>query len=124
MNNKKRTNYNVFNYPTRPLFTREQASDIILFNTFATVQTNNPLWTPAAGKRICLTAVQAAAPAGLTVTLNRAGNAPFLSIVLTAAFATYSESFSSPVRFAPDEVIALTTNTTGTMYITLLGYEV
>ncbi|QDR81171.1 hypothetical protein [Sporomusa termitida] len=124
MKNKTRTNYNVFNYATRPLFTQEHASDIILFNAFSAIQTNNPLWIPATGKKICLTAVQTSAPAGLTVTLSRTGNQPFLSIVLTAALATYSESFPSPVRFAPDEIISLTTDTAGTMYITLVGYEV
>lgn len=124
MDNDTRVNNNVFNEEINPLFTREQASDTILFNTFSTVQTNTPLWTPAAGKRICLTALQTSAPAALTVTLNRAGSTPFLLIVLTSALAAYSESFSSPVRFLPDEAISLTTSTSGILSITLVGYEI
>jgi hypothetical protein len=124
MDNADRLSNNVFNDETRPLFTLEHASDIILFNTFSAIQSNNPIWTPAAGNRICLTAVQISALAPLTVTLNRAGNEPFVSIVLTTALATYSESFPSPVIFLPGEAISLTTSATGTMTITLIGYEV
>lgn len=124
MDKTARINHSVFNDEASPLFTREQASDTIIFNAFSTMQTNTPVWLPAAGKRICLTAVQTSAPAAITVTLSRAGNASFLSIVLTTALATYSESFPSPVRFAADEIISLTTTAEGTVNITLIGYEV
>lgn len=124
MDYKTRINNNVFNDETRPLFTQEYASDIILYNTYSTVQNNSPIWIPAAGKRICLTAIQTSSLLALTLTLNRAGNEPFLSIVLTATLATYGESFSSPLRFEPDEIISLTTSNVGTMNITLMGYEV
>jgi hypothetical protein len=123
MKNKTRLNNNVFNYEATPLFTREYASDIILFNTFSTLQNNTPIWIPATGKRIFLTAIQASSLAALIVTLGRASNAPFLSVNLTTSFATYSESFSSPIKFAANEIISLSTNTAGTINITLLGYE-
>lgn len=123
MDNKTRTNYKIFNEETMPLFTHEHASDIILFNTFSTIQNNNPIWTPTTGKSIYLTALQASSLVALTVTLNRAGNTPFLSIVLTTALATYSESFPSPVRFVPGEVLSLSTSVAGTVNITLIGYE-
>lgn len=124
MDNKPRGNYKVFNDELSPLFTREQVSNIVRFNTFSAIQTNTNLWTPAAGKRICLTAVATSALAALVVTLNRTGNAPFLSVVLTTTLATFSESFSSPVIFAVNESITLTTSVLGTMTITLIGYEV
>lgn len=124
MDKKIRTNYKVFNDEVRPLFTREQTSNIVLYNTFATAQTNTALWTPAAGKRICLTAIEASSLAALVVTLTRTGNAPFLSVVLTTTVSAFSESFPSPVIFSANERISLTTNTSGTMYITLIGYEV
>ncbi len=124
MDKKFRVNNNVFNYEGSPLFTRENASNRILYNTFTTAQTNTTIWTPAAGKSIYLTAVQASSLSALTITLNRAGNAPFLSIVLTSSFAAFGESFSSPVKFLANEVITLTTSAAGTIYITLLGYEI
>ncbi len=124
MSKKYRLNNNVFNYEANPLFTREYASNIVLFNTYSTAQTNTTLWTPATGKRIYLTAVEAASLAAITVSLKRAGSQTFLSIVLTATFTTFGESFSSPVKFAANEAISLTTSASGTMYITLIGYEV
>lgn len=124
MDKKIRANYKVFNDEVRPLFTREQTSNIALYNTFATVQTNTALWTPATGKRICLTAIEASSLAALVVTLTRTGNAPFLSVVLTTTVSAFSESFPSPVIFSTNERISLTTNASGTMYITLIGYEV
>lgn len=123
MDKKIRANYKVFNDEVRPLFTREQTSNIILYNTFSTAQTNTVLWTPAAGKRICLTAIEASSLAALVVTLTRTGNAPFLAVALTTAMSAFSESFPSPVIFLPNERISLTTNASGTMYITLIGYE-
>ncbi len=36
-----------------PLITREYPSDIVLFRTFTSAQTNTALWTPASGKK-CL----------------------------------------------------------------------
>lgn len=123
MKNKLRTNYKVFNDVAGPLFTREQPSNLIKFNTFSTAQTTTVLWTPGAGKKIYLTALETSAIATLVVTLNRSGNTPFLSIVLTAEMSTFGESFPSPVIFSTDENITLTTSTSGTMNITLIGYE-
>ena len=88
------------------------------------MQSNTPIWTPATGKGIFLTAIQASSVSALTLTLSRGGNSPFLSIVLTSSFANFSQSFSSPVKFAQNEVISLSTSVAGTIYITLLGYEV
>lgn len=103
-----------------PLLTREYPSDIVLFRTFTTLQTNTPIWTPDAGKSIYLTALQSSAPAPLVVQLN---NDTFMSIALTTTLATYGLSFPSPVEFNPDEVISITTGSAGTFNITLLGYE-
>lgn len=104
--------------------TREYASDIIIFRTFSSVQTNAPIWTPASGKSIFLTALQVSASSPAIITLNRENNNPFISIILTNTLATYSESFSSPIRFKLDEGITITSNTTETINITLLGYEI
>lgn len=106
-----------------PLITREYASDIVLFQTFSAVQTNTAVWTPSSGKSIFLTAFQVSAPAPLTLQLMRGSNSLFLSIILTTALATYGESFSSPVKFNPDEVISVTTSAAGTVNISLIGYE-
>ncbi len=106
-----------------PLLTREYPSDIVLFRTFTTLQTNTPIWTPGAGKSIYLTALQSSAPAPMVVQLSRGNNDTFMSIALTTALATYGLSFPSPVEFNPDEVISITTGSAGTVNITLLGYE-
>ncbi|NYB74972.1 hypothetical protein HZF24_12565 [Sedimentibacter hydroxybenzoicus DSM 7310] len=106
-----------------PLLTREYPSDIVLFRTFTTLQTNTPIWTPGAGKSIYLTALQVSAPAPLVVQLNRGSNDTFMSIALTTTLATYGLSFPSPIEFNPDEVISVTTGSAGTVNITLLGYE-
>jgi len=123
MKSKISLNDNVFNSPKNPLFTREHASDRIIYNTFSTVQTNTPLWTPSAGKKIFLTAMQISALSPLTVTFEKANNEPFMSIVMTAEMATYSETFSSPVVFDVNEAISISTNAAGTVNITLFGYE-
>ena len=106
-----------------PLLTREYPSDIVLFQTFTTLQTNTPIWTPGTDKSIFLTALQVSAPAPLVVQLNRGNNAAFMSIALSSSLATYGISFSSPIEFNPDEIISITTNIAGTVNITLLGYE-
>ena len=43
----------VFNLE-EPLFTREYPSDIILFNTFSSIQTNTTIWTPESSMSIFL----------------------------------------------------------------------
>ena len=106
-----------------PLSTIEYPSNIIMFNTFSTAQTNTPIWTPSSGKSIFLTAFQVSASVPLVINLNREGNAPFMSTILTATLATYGESFPSPIKFLTDEVISITTNAAGTTNITLIGYE-
>ena len=106
-----------------PIFTREYPSDIVMFQTFTTIQTNTTIWTPSTGKSIFLTALQVSAPAPLVVQLNRRNNAAFMSIALTSTLATYGISFPSPIEFDSDETISMTTSTAGTVNITLLGYE-
>ncbi len=106
-----------------PLLTREYPSDIVLFQTFTTLQTNTPIWTPDTDKSIFLTALQVSAPAPVVVQLNRGSNAAFMSMALTSTLATYGMSFSSPIEFNPDETISITTDIEGTVNITLLGYE-
>lgn len=106
-----------------PIFTREYPSDIILFRTFTTLQTNTPIWTPGTTKSIFLTALQVSSSAPLVVQLNRGSNAAFMSITLTTTLATYGMNFPSPITFNPDEIISVTTSTAGTVNITLLGYE-
>ncbi|WP_099468071.1 hypothetical protein [Konateibacter massiliensis] len=106
-----------------PLFTREYPSDIVLFRTFTTLQTNTPIWTPGTNKSIFLTALQVSSSAALVVQLNRGNNAAFMSIALTSTLATYGISFPSPIEFNSDEIISITTSTAGTVNITLLGYE-
>ncbi len=112
----------VFNFED-PIFTREYPSDIILFRTFTTLQTNTPIWTPATNKRIFLTALQVSSLVPLVVQLNRGNNATFMSIALTNTLATYGISFPSPIQFNPDETIFITTSVAGTINVTLLGYE-
>lgn len=122
MDNNTRLMSIVFNLD-EPLLIREYPSDIVLFNTFSTIQTNTPIWTPASDKSIFLTGFQTSSSVPLVINLNRESNAPFMSIILTSSLATYGESFPSPIKFMPDEVISITTNATGTTNITLLGYE-
>ena len=122
MDNNTRLMSIVFNLD-EPLLIREYPSDIVLFNTFSTIQTNTPIWTPSSDRSIFLTALQVSASVPLVINLNRESNAPFMSIILTSSLASYSESFPSPIKFMPDEVISITTSATGTTNITLLGYE-
>ena len=113
----------VFSSEENPLFTREYASDIVLFQTFSTVQTNTAIWTPDSGKSIFLTAFQVSASVPLTIQLKRGGNNSFLSIILTSTLAPYGESYPSSIRFNPDEGISVTTSAAGTVNISLMGYE-
>lgn len=106
-----------------PLLVREYPSDIVMFNSFSTLQTNRPIWTPSSGKSIFLTAFQVSSSVPLVISLNRENNSPFLSIILTNSLASYGESFPSPIKFMTDEIITITTNATGITNITLLGYE-
>lgn len=106
-----------------PLSTIEYPSDIVMFHTFSTAQTNTTIWTPDSGKGIFLTAFQVSASVPMVINLNREGNVPFMSTILTATLATYGESFPSPIEFIADEAISITTNATGTTNITLIGYE-
>lgn len=112
----------VFNLD-EPLIIREYPSDIVLFNTFSTIQTNRPIWTPATATSIFLTAFQVSASVPIVITLNRENNTPFMSIILTDTLASYGESFPSPIKFEPDEIISVTTDVIGTTNITLFGYE-
>ncbi|QIB69298.1 hypothetical protein Ami103574_08165 [Aminipila butyrica] len=106
-----------------PLLTIEYPSDILLFKTFTTLQTNAPIWTPGTNKSIFLTALQVSSSSSLVVQLNRGNNATFMSITLNSTLATYGLSFPSPIEFNPGEIISLTTSAAGTVNITLLGYE-
>lgn len=106
-----------------PLITREYSSNIVLFRTFTSAQTNTVIWTPASGKSVLMTALQASASVPVTIQLNRGSNAAFMSIMLTSTLATYGASFPSPVQFNQNEVISVTTNAAGTVAITLIGYE-
>lgn len=112
----------VFNID-EPLLTRDYPSDIVKYNTFTTVQTNTPLWTPGSGKSIFLTAMQVSVSGAVDIQLNRGGNNPFMTLILTNNLATFSESFPSPISFNVDEGISLTTNVATTVHITLFGYE-
>lgn len=105
-----------------PIFTREYPSDILLFQSFTTIQTNTPIWTPATDKSIFLTALQVSSLVPMVVQLNRGNNA-FLSIALTNTLATYGISFPSPIKFNPNEIITISTSIAGTVNITLSGYE-
>lgn len=122
MNNNTKLMSIVFNLD-EPLLVREYSSDIVLFNTFSTVQNNRPIWTPSLGKSIFLTGFQTSSSVPLVIKLNREGNTPFISIILTSSLASYGQSFPSPIEFMPDEAISITSNVAGTMNITLLGYE-
>ncbi len=113
----------VFNLEENPLFTREYASDIVLFQTFSTIQTNTTVWTPDSGKSIFLTAFQVSASTPLSIQLRRGSNNPFLSIILTTTLASYGESYSSPIKFNPNEIISVNTSAAGTVNISLMGYE-
>ena len=106
-----------------PLSTIEYPSDIIIYNTFSTAQTNTTIWTPSSGKSIFLTGFLVSASVPLVINLNRENNTTFMSIILTTSLATCGESFPSPIKFVPDEVISITTNVAGTTNITLIGYE-
>ncbi|CDX01047.1 hypothetical protein [Desulfitobacterium hafniense] len=106
-----------------PLITREYPSDIVLFRTFISAQTNTALWTPASGKSVFMTAWQASASVPVTIQLNRGSNPAFMSIMLTSTLATYGASFPSPVQLNQDEAISVTTSAAGTVNITLIGYE-
>lgn len=110
MKGKTRLNNSVFNYEANPLFTRENASDIILFNTFSTLQSNTPIWTPAAGKRIFLTAIQTSSLAALTVTLGRTGSNKFLSLRVSNPYTAINQYFPSPYRLKPGDAVFISTS--------------
>ncbi|WP_312701807.1 hypothetical protein [Sedimentibacter sp.] len=92
-----------------PLLTREYPSDIVLFRTFTTLQTNTPIWTPDAGKSIYLTSVQVSAPLAASILFSD-DNMDFLSLRITQPFGTVSRVFPSEYRLTAGNPLKLSTS--------------
>lgn len=120
-----RPNFKVFNDPLAPLYIVEGPSSMILNQTLT--GGTSLTWTPATGKSIYLTAIQAASTALLTLAVNitlARGNTTFLAIELTTVVNTYNAAFFSPLKFNTNETVKITNNTALTsINATLFGYE-
>jgi len=92
-----------------PLLTREYPSDIVLFRTFTTLQTNTPIWTPDAGKSIYLTSVQVSAPLAASILFSD-DIMDFLSLRITQPFGTVSRVFPSEYRLTAGNPLKLSTS--------------
>ena len=92
-----------------PLLTREYPSDIVLFRTFTTLQTNTPIWTPDAGKSIYLTSVQVSAPLAASILFSD-DDMDFLSLRITQPFGTVSRVFPSEYRLTAGNPLKLSTS--------------
>jgi hypothetical protein len=120
-----RPNFKVFNDPRAPLYIVDGPSNKILNQTLT--GGNSLTWTPANGKSIYLTAIQAASTALLTLAVNvtlARGSTTFLEIELTTVVNTYNATFFSPLKFNVNETVKITNNTALTsINTTLFGYE-
>jgi hypothetical protein len=105
-----RVNNNIFTSDQEPLFTREDAADIIKYYSFNLLPEETPVWTPSLGKSINLTGVQVSAPLGVTITLSGGGSKKFLSLRVTNPYATINQYFSSSYRLKPDDAIFVSTS--------------
>jgi len=92
-----------------PLLTREYPSDIVLFRTFTTLQTNTPIWTPDAGKSIYLTSVQVSGPLAASILLSD-DDTDFLSLRITQPFSTVNQVFPSEYRLTAGNPLKLSTS--------------
>ena len=105
-----RMNKNIFTAGPYPLFTGKNTADIIKHQAFSLLQEATPVWTPAPQKRIHLTAVQASAPLGVTISLSSGDGQNLLSLRISNAFATISRSFSSPCRLKSGDAVFIRTS--------------
>lgn len=98
----------------------------VVYRSFASAPSNLNLWTPQAGKRICLTGIEISTTLPLVVTavtLQRAGNAAFLvARFSTTSPAPFVQSFFSPVQFDIGESISVSSTLTAGD-VSLFGYE-
>ena len=118
-----RPNYKVVNNSTSPLYVSFSSSSIIKYQAVTLSVGGTTLWTPAAGKRIYLTAISCSSLLNITANVN------FLrsigsSIFLTVDSAPYVQSFPSPVIFNPNEsIIIASPSLTLLVNVSLFGYE-
>lgn len=87
----------------------EKSSSTIKCDRFGVLPTRQGLWTPAAGKSICLTAVQGTAPLAVSILLSD-GSDDFLSLRITAPFSTASQNFPSPYQLNTDATLMVRTS--------------
>jgi len=93
-------NQNIFSSGQQSLFNRQKTTDIIKYSTFNVLSSPAAVWTPASLKTINLTAVQASAPLGITITVSSDSGSPLLSFRLTQAVAAKNLLFPSACRLA------------------------
>lgn len=105
-----RLNQNIFASSLQPLFTKAKTTDTVKYSTFNVLSSPIAVWTPASQTTINLTAVQAAAPLGVTITLSSDSGNPFLSFRLTQAAAAKNLPLPSPYRLAKGNSIFVRTS--------------
>lgn len=93
-----RLNQNIFASSLQPIFTKEKITDTVKYSTFNVLSSPTAVWIPASQKTINLTALQASAPLGVTITLSNDSGSPFLSFRLTQAAAARSLPLPSAYR--------------------------
>lgn len=98
----------------------EMPSTIIKYSSFSTIQSHTVLWTPAAGKRIYLTAIDISPAAAVIINLEKSNNSVFLAIQFVGNILPYDRSFSSPVILSG---INISITTAILVNITLYGFE-
>ncbi|WP_207900704.1 hypothetical protein [Anaerospora hongkongensis] len=105
-----RLNQNIFASSLQPLFTKTKTTDPVKYSTFNVLSSPIAVWTPASETTINLTAVQAAAPLGITITLSSDSGNPFLSFRLTQAAAVKNLPLPSAYRLAKGNSIFVRTS--------------
>ncbi|ACL20244.1 hypothetical protein Dhaf_2211 [Desulfitobacterium hafniense DCB-2] len=107
----------------------EKSSSTIKYDRFGVLPTRQGLWTPAAGKSICLTAVQGTAPLAVSILLSD-GSDDFLSLRITTPFSTVNQNFPSPYQLKANNTLMVRTsdeqidcNTSGAATATQAAYN-
>lgn len=109
MTDKARMNQNIFTAGGQPLFCRRNPAGISRQYSFSALTEATPVWTPSAQKCINLTAIQASAPLGVTITLSSSGGNSFLALRISEPAAAISHAFPSACRLRRGDAVFIRT---------------
>lgn len=101
-------NQNISTAGQQPLFCGRNPAGISRQYSFSVLTDAIPVWTPSAQKCIHLTAIQASAPLGVTITLSSSGKS-FLALRISEPAAAISHAFPSACRLKRGDAVFIRT---------------